>query len=184
MSEIVLLDSVEKRRILAQSSCAFGVFDGIHLGHSFIIKKACEYAQNHNVNSGVITFSIDPDELFHPKRLHKLMSNAERIEGLSHSGVDFVAVIPFTRSFARLSPEDFLNDTFFSNIPSALHVGHDIRFGAYASGALEDMSLWGKRYGMDVFGYDLVCKEGAPITSTRIRLLLEQGNEQDAKKFI
>ncbi len=183
MSEIILLDSIQHREILSKSSCAFGVFDGIHLGHSFIIEKACEYAHEKRVSSGIITFSIDPDELFHPKRLHKLMSNEERIEGLACTGVDFVAVLPFTRSFAALSSEQFLIETFLPFIPKALHVGCDIHFGAHARGDVNDMQKWGKRHGMDVFGYGLICKKGGPITSTRIRLLLEEGNEEEAKIF-
>ncbi len=55
-----------------------------------------------------LTFDIDPDEIFHPDRLRKLLSNKRRLQMLCDSGVDAVVALPFTRDFASLSPEDFL----------------------------------------------------------------------------
>ena len=88
------------------------VFDGVHEGHRFLIARACETAREGGGPSCVLTFDIDPDEVFHAERLKKLMDNDARIAMLADTGVDRVCVLPFTRTFAALSPQDFLQKTF------------------------------------------------------------------------
>lgn len=184
MGDIAFLDSVEDRLLLRGCSCAFGVFDGVHRGHRFLIGQACASAREHGGDAVILTFDVDPDELFHPKRLHKLMSNEERLEALAETGVNTVAVLRFTRQFAALSPEEFLASTFEGSLPNAIHVGCDIRFGNKACGSLETLRSWGDAHGVHVFGHDLVAADGVPITSTRIRLLLADGRSEDAQALL
>ena len=56
--------------LFAGASCAIGVFDGLHVGHRYLIGQAVETAQGES-RSVAITFDIDPDEVFHPERLKK-----------------------------------------------------------------------------------------------------------------
>ena len=77
--------------------CAFGVFDGVHKGHQALLSCAIEDAVKRGSASFVLTFDTDPDEMFRPNELKKLMTNEDRIQALAASGVDFVAVLPFTR---------------------------------------------------------------------------------------
>ena len=125
--------------LFAGASCAFGVFDGVHRGHRFLLDRAREQARRLAGRFVVITFDIDPDERFHPERLKKLMSNEARIAELSELA-DAVAILPFTAELAGSSPDAFLNELF-------------------------EM-------------------EGAPITATRIRLLLEDGRIEDANRLL
>ena len=184
MADIVYLDSPKDRSALRGASCAFGVFDGIHKGHRYLINQARATASENKGPSVVLTFDIDPDELFHPERLHKLMSNQERLDALSRTGVDAVAVLRFTREFAALSPEEFLATTFDDCLPACIHVGYDIRFGCRASGTLATLEAWGDEHGVSVVGHELVEAGGKPITATRIRLLLESGDDQAAKALL
>ena len=55
--------------LFADASCAFGVFDGVHRGHRFLLDRAREQARRLAGRFVVITFDIDPDERFHPERL-------------------------------------------------------------------------------------------------------------------
>jgi len=184
VADIVFLDSSRDRAVLAGASCAFGVFDGVHRGHRFLIDQARASARETGGPSVVLTFDIDPDELFHPARLHKLLSNEERLQVLSRTGVDAVAVLRFTREFAALTPRDFLATTFDEHLPATMHVGHDIRFGCRASGTIETLESWGSENGVLVVGHELVAEGGRPITATRIRLLLESGDEQAARDLL
>lgn len=156
------------------ASCAFGVFDGVHRGHAYLLDQAKRAARNSGGRFIALTFDIDPDERFHADRLKKLMSNRQRIEFLGQRA-DIVAVLPFTERFAGLSPQAFLDATFSGSVPASVHVGSDLRFGCRASGTVDDLQLWGELHGMDVCVHDLLQVEGAPITSTRIRKLLETG---------
>lgn len=180
MVDIVSIGGSCSERVFTGSSCAFGVFDGVHRGHRFLIEKARETASASGGRSVALTFSIDPDELFAPDRLVKLMSNEERISALAETGVDAVAVLPFDRKFAALMPEEFLELTFGNDVPSHLHVGEGFRFGCKGSGAVEALKKWGGARGMEVHCHDLLKAGGSPVSSTRIRGLLAQGRAEEA----
>ena len=165
------------------SVCAFGVFDGVHRGHRFLLDCAAEQARESGAPFVVLTFDRDPDERFHPKRLKKLMSNAARLsvlEGLA----DCVVVLPFTSELASKTPQVFLDETLGSLKPASLHVGCDIRFGAKAKGTVDDLTAWGAAHGMRVCAHELFEAQGAPITATRIRLLLEKGDIEQANDLL
>ena len=168
---------------LAGSVCAFGVFDGVHAGHQFLLDCARRQAQERGAAFAILTFDTDPDERFHPARLKKLMSNEARLQKLAALS-DAVVVLPFTREFSSLSPIEFLDETLGGNVPLALHVGCDIRFGAKAQGTVDDLSLWGSAHGMEVRAHKLFETEGAAVTATRIRLLLEKGEIEEANKLL
>lgn len=169
---------------LSGAACAFGVFDGVHEGHRYLIDRAIADARARGEDAAIVTFDVDPTELFSPGVRDKLMTNDERISCLSDLGADALVVIPFTREVAALSPAGFLDALFASGAPSAIFVGADIRFGRAAQGALDDMVRWGSAHGMRVEGVPLLEREGAPITSTRIRGLLAQGEVEKAADLL
>ncbi len=184
MADIVLIEDGSKRDLFLGSSCAFGVFDGVHIGHRFLIDQARRTAKESGGRSIALTFDIDPDELFHAERLKKLLSNEDRMQMLADTGVDVVAILPFTPKFAGESPEEFLASTFGDFPPAYLHVGSDLRFGKRASGTVEDLMQWAKGCGARICAHDLVSSDGAPITSTRIRLLLADGKVREAAELL
>ena len=170
-------------RVLVGSSCAFGVFDGLHIGHRFLLDRAVE-TRPAGGRAIAITFDIDPDEVFHPNRLKKLMRNADRIEALSASGVDDVVVLPFVQPLYSKSPDEFLATAFPAGVPSHLHVGEDFRFGARAAGTVETLQGWGSRVGCRIHAHQLVSADGDPITATRIRLLLLDCKLSEANRLL
>ena len=180
MVRIVNIKTDKDREFLAGSSCAFGVFDGVHCGHQYLIDQAKETAKENRGYSVALTFDIDPDERFHPDRLKKLMRNEERIHALSETGVDYVGVLPFTPEFASQLPFEFLASTFGGELPYALHIGKDFRFGFKASGTVKELEEWSRTTGTKICAHDLKSADGKPITATRIRLLLAEGNCDEA----
>ncbi len=184
MARVSSIDAPAAARALEGASCAFGVFDGVHKGHAYLIGQACDEAQQLGASSVVLTFDIDPDELFHPERLRKLQDNGSRMEMLASTGVDHVLVIPFTREFAARSPQEFLDHLFGVHLPRAVHVGSNFRFGAKVAGTVETMRSWAQGRQMAVRAHDLVSKSGEPISSTRIRLLLADGQVGEANGLL
>lgn len=180
MAKVYNVDSSFDYTLLAGASCAFGVFDGVHRGHRFLIDEAKRTASERGVASVALTFDIDPDERFHAERLKKLMTNERRIEALAATGVDAVAVLPFTPAFAAQPPLEFLIATFGDAVPGALHVGCDFHFGAKAAGAVVDLRSWAEERGVSICAHDLKSADGRPITATRIRKLLAAGRCEDA----
>lgn len=184
MAKVYNVDEAFDRELLAGASCAFGVFDGVHRGHRFLIDEAKRTACGPGCPSVVLTFDIDPDERFHADRLKKLMTNERRIEALAETGVDAVVVLPFTPAFAAQEPLDFLLETFGQAAPSALHVGSDFHFGARAKGEVCDLHAWAEKRGTKIFAHDLKSADGKPITATRIRLLLAEGRCEEAAALL
>lgn len=174
--------------IFASASCAFGVFDGLHRGHRFLIDQARKTAGADN-RSVVITFDRDPDEVFHPQRLQKLMGNGERLDALEDIGADDLVVLPFTPQLYTLQPQEFLDSLFGLRPPAHLHVGEDFRFGAKAAGTVDDLQRWASdpKWGdgaPKVHSHPLLEVDGAPITATRIRLLLQEGKQAEARRLL
>lgn len=173
--------------IFEGASCAFGVFDGMHRGHQFLIDRAIATADNGR--SIIVTFDRDPDEIFHPTRLHKLMTNEERIAALEATGVDDVVVLPFTSDLYTMAPDDFLDSLFSKGLPTHLHIGEDFRFGAKAQGTVESLQAWAAANSspeqtLVVHGHPLLNADGTPITATRIRKLIEHGDNEEAIELL
>ena len=82
MAEIVTLDIANVGGFFAGSSCVFGVFDGFHVGHQLMVKEALA-TRTPGGRVIAITFDIDPDEVFAPARLKKLVTNEERLRLLA-----------------------------------------------------------------------------------------------------
>lgn len=169
--------------MLAGASCAFGVFDGLHTGHQYLLGQAIETRPAGN-RAIALTFDIDPDEVFHPDRLKKLMRNADRLAALEASGVDDVVVFPFTKELFSQSPEAFLANGFPQGAPAHLHVGEDFRFGARAAGTVATLQEWGEREDCQIHSHHLISADGVPITATRIRLLLLDCNLDEATRLL
>ena len=180
---IYIANDTFDQTMLAGSSCAFGVFDGLHVGHQFLIDQAIGTKKPEG-SALAITFDIDPDEVFHPDRLKKLMRNADRLQALCASGVDDVVVIPFDERFYKKTPEEFLGTFFAKGAPSHLHVGEDFRFGARAAGTVATLQEWGERMGCKVHPHHLVSADGAPVTATRIRKLLLECRLDEANQLL
>lgn len=184
MAQIFHIDNDFDYSLFEGSSCAFGVFDGVHKGHRYLLECAMETARHDGGRSIALTFDIDPDELFHADRLKKLMSNEQRIEMLARSGVDAVAVLHFTREFAALSPLDFLQQTFKGAVPAHLHVGLDFHFGSKASGSVADLGEWAATNACHIDAHNLQSEEGRPITATRIRNYLAEHELEEAQALL
>lgn len=184
MAKVYNVDSSFDYELLSGASCAFGVFDGVHRGHQFLVGEAKRTAAENGGLAVAMTFDIDPDERFHAERLKKLMSNERRIEALAETGVDAVVVLPFTPEFSAQSPAGFLEATFKDATPYAMHVGNDFHFGARAVGSVADLEAWAKTTGTRICAHDLKSADGRPITATRVRLLLADGKCAEACELL
>ena len=186
MARLYSLQEAANERLLGGCACAFGVFDGLHRGHAHLLGLATELAAKQQLPSVVLTFDIDPDELFAPGRLRKLQSNESRLAALALSGVDAVCVLPFTRQFAALDPQAFLDTVFKPEAPAHLFTGVDFRFGARAAGTVETMQDWARSSSqpMQVHPCPLLEVDGSPVTATRIRTLLAEANLEQANMLL
>ena len=184
MAQIYKIDTNFDYSMFAGASCAFGVFDGVHLGHKYLLDSACQSAKESSNKAIALTFDIDPDELLHADRLKKLLSNEDRLTMLAQTGVDAVCALHFTKDFASASPKEFLAATFGGHPPGYLHVGQDFRFGFKAAGSVDDLNVWAQSTCTQIRAHELVASDGLPITATRIRKLLLDGQLDQANTLL
>jgi riboflavin kinase/FMN adenylyltransferase len=171
-------------KMLKGAALAMGVFDGVHEGHRFIVGEALNAARESHAKSIILTFDIDPDELFAHDRLKKIMTNEQRINKLAELDVDAVMVLPFNKEFAALPPIKFLDSLFLQYTPASINIGADFHFGARKRGNVTLLREWGLKHHMKVNSHDLLIDQGEPVTSTRIRHLLGEGRVELAAELL
>ena len=157
---------------------AIGMFDGLHLGHRAVIDPAVHSARAGGALSGVLTFWPHPSALFRPENPTKLIQPAAtKARMLNRLGVDAVITMPFTPEIAGIEAEAFL-PWLKQKLPhlAAIHVGENFRFGRGRRGDVALLVASGRRHDVRVFSAPRVSRDGEPISSTRIRALLEAGD--------
>ncbi|HTU08422.1 MAG TPA: bifunctional riboflavin kinase/FAD synthetase [Trebonia sp.] len=160
------------------SVVTIGVFDGVHRGHQGIVGRAAQAGRELGLPVVAITFDPHPDEVVrpgsHPPFLCSARRRAELLAGL---GADAVCVLPFTLEFSRLDPDEFVRTVLVERLHAALVVvGEDFRFGHKAAGDVALLAKLGEKYDFSTEGLPLLGDDGAPISSTSIRHLLEEGD--------
>lgn len=181
----IMLDG--KTRNIGPIVAAIGVFDGVHQGHRLLIGSAIMKAEEMGCKSAVITFDRDPDELFASaaRGVRHILCDEDRVKLLSTLGADYVIVVPFTRDFSELAPDDFLDGLSTLGIDArALYVGSDFRFGYRAQGTVEVLKGWCEKYGCEVHALDLLCDNRRVVTATRIRGDLERHEIEHANRLL
>ncbi len=156
---------------------AIGMFDGIHRGHRAVIDAAMHAAKSAGALGAVLTFWPHPSALFRPEQPTRLIQPpATKARMLGGLGVDAVITQPFTPELAAIEAEDFL-PWLARMLPrlAAVYVGENFRFGRGRRGDVALLVAAGRRLGVQVFSAPRVNLDGEPISSTRIRALLEAG---------
>ena len=156
---------------------AIGMFDGVHLGHRAVIEAAVQSARRSGGVAVVLTFWPHPSALFQPDRPRLLiMDTAVKTRLLLSLGADAVITQPFTPDYARIEAEEFLPH-LKKHLPqlAAVYVGENWRFGRGRRGDIALLVAEAKKHGVTVFSAPRVSLDGEPVSSTRIRALLEAG---------
>ena len=171
---------------LGPAVVALGVFDGVHVGHQALITDTVERARNLGVISCVMTFDRDPDQVLTPERAApQLLTIGDKLAAIEELGVEALVVVPFCRLVAEMAPDRFVSDVLVDALqPVEVLVGRDFRFGRYASGNVAILERYGTSHGFAVVAHDLVCVAGEPVTSTRVRGLIAEGNVTAARALL
>lgn len=160
---------------------AIGIFDGVHRGHQRILARAREVANSLSLPVVALTFHPHPTAILAPDRQPTLLLNVHsRVELLEKHGAEDVEVLTFSKEFASLSPNAFIEDILIELLGAAhVVVGENFSFGSRASGSIDDI----KRY-IDGEAVALLHDDGGPISSTRIRAHVANGEMESAEKLL
>lgn len=172
------IDGLENAALPARPvHLAIGMFDGVHLGHRAVIEAAVQSARRSGGIAAVLTFWPHPSALFRPENPTKLIQDAPtKGRVLLSLGVDAVITQAFTRELASVAAPDFLA-WLRQQLPTltAIYVGENFRFGQGRKGDVAQLLASGRELKLSVFSAPRVNLDGEPISSTRIRGLIEAG---------
>ena len=164
---------------------AFGMFDGVHEGHARLMRTANELAALHDLTSVVYTFSSHPMATFAPDRVPpQLETRSEKVRTIAQLGVDVAVLRPFDRAYAALSPEEFVRSFAEALHPKHVVIGFNYSFGCKGAGKAEDMIRLGKAFGFETHVVPEVQIGGLPVSSTRIRAAVGEGDMEEAEKLL
>jgi riboflavin kinase/FMN adenylyltransferase len=177
----------EARQAVAARSCVVpGNHDGVHRGHRALIDEASAYARPRGLRVVALTFDPHPLHVLAPERAPaRLTSIARRIELLRGAGCDEVHVATFDSAFAAQSPETFADVVLVDTLHArAIVLGPDFRFGAKRAGDLALLAALGEARDFEVVPLAPLCADGAPISSSRIRAALGDGDVHTAARLL
>ena len=165
---------------------AIGIFDGVHLGHQAILKKAVARARVLRGTPAAVTFHPHPVAVLDPPQvLPLLLSLEQRLERFTAVGIRTTVVVPFTRSFSRWSPERFVRDLLVGRLKvREIVIGRDFRFGAGRKGNVETLRRLGQRYGFKVHAVAPIRQGRQRISSGVLRRLIASGRLRQAQKSL
>ncbi|HWR18649.1 MAG TPA: bifunctional riboflavin kinase/FAD synthetase [Clostridia bacterium] len=158
-----------------KSVVALGMFDGVHAGHRQLLSTAAALAKNEGLRFVVYTFKNHPLSVFQ-KSPKLLCSFSERVKLLYSFGANLVEADDFTLELAATEPEAFVKSLYERfNIKYAV-AGFNYSFGKNGAGNTALLKELGKKLGFKTCEVEPYLFEGKPVSSTRIRMLLQEGN--------
>jgi riboflavin kinase/FMN adenylyltransferase len=164
-----------------------GTFDGLHLGHRFLIQEVIKKAKSKIAASLLLTFEPHPLSVISPNSAPQVLTTfRQKSELLLDSGLDVLGCVHFTESLSLMRAEDFLNEIISSkaNLTDIL-IGSDFRFGRNAEGHVELLSDWAKGRGVTVEIVPLqVSPSGETLSSSHVRGLIKIGLVEAASKIL
>jgi len=161
---------------------AIGVFDGVHLGHKYLLSQLTERARQQDLLSGVVTFRQHPQEVLSPQtKLPFLTDLAERTNLLKNEGVEAIIALSFTSELAQLSARQFIDLLKRYLRMRGLVVGPDFTLGRNREGNIDNLRTLGQDMNFTVTVIPPIMINGEVVSSTAIRNALANG---DMKKVL
>jgi riboflavin kinase/FMN adenylyltransferase len=162
-----------------------GVFDGVHLGHKFLISKLVRLAARQNLLSCVITFRQHPRDLLSPKtKLLYLSTLPERERLLKNEGIDIVVALSFNWELAKLSARQFVSLLQKHLKMRGLVIGPDFTLGRDREGNAALLRSLGEEMGFSVTIVAPKTIDGEVASSTVIRQALADGNMEKVTRLL
>ncbi len=171
---------------LGPSVVAIGNFDGVHIGHREIIRRAAAVAKGRGLSAVVLTFDPHPARVLAPERAPRLITTiAQRLRHMESEGADAAVLLPFSIGLAKLSPEDFVREVLADRLHARLViVGEDFRFGHKQAGNLQTLRDLGARCGFEVESAGAILRHGERVSSSAVRALVSAGKVSRACRLL
>lgn len=162
-----------------------GFFDGVHLGHRYLVSELSELAKKRDFASAVLTFRTHPRQVLHSDYIPSLLTTAdEKIALLKDTGVDYVVMTEFTQDLSMLTAQEFMRLLHDKLNVRCLMIGYDHRFGHNRSEKFEDYVRFGKEIGIEVVQSSPLVIDGINVSSSVVRKTISEGDVAKAAKLL
>lgn len=175
---------LEKQQPLVDTALIMGFFDGVHLGHQEVIKTGVNLAKAHHLKSVLLTFDRSPRTVYQHdtdfKYLSTMSRKAELVEGL---GVDILYFVEFSEDFAKLKPQEFVDQYMINLRAKYVVAGFDYTYGKKDIANMQTLP----KYCRDQFEVVTVPEQiidGQKIGSSAIKKFIGDNQVAEANKFL
>ena len=173
---------------LERTVLTLGNFDGVHLGHQAIVRGAVARARELGGQAVALTFEPHPLTVLAPERAPAMVQSLhDRLALMRALGIDVAVLQRFTRRFAALDPEPFVQDFLLRHLDLRhVVVGYNVSFGRARAGTGETLRQLGGRSGftVDVVGPVTIAGAGEQVSSTGLRSVLLEGDMRGARALL
>lgn len=163
---------------------ALGFFDGVHLGHQHLIRRAKEEAQKQQLPLMVMTFDRHPSEIYAGKTdfryIDSLEEKAAKMQAL---GVNYLVVAHFTEGFSHLSGQEFVDQVIIKLQATVVVAGFDYTYGPKEIANMANLP----KFAAGRFKIVTISKQtfqGKKIGSTEIRQAIQAGKMDLATELL
>lgn len=168
------------------SGVAIGTFDGLHIGHQQVIKALLDTCAEKNLRSVVYTFANHPREFTDVESLpNRILTVDEKIDLFDNMGIDLLVMVEFDTDHMEIKAEHFVNEILVKCLHTKyLAAGYNFHFGLGARGDTALLTRMGADNGFEVTIVPPFELDGVPVSSSRIRTLLKQGDIEGVNRLL
>ncbi len=161
----------------SKSIVCVGFFDGVHLGHQYLLKQLRKIATEKNLTPIVVTFREHPASLTSPEQCPKLLQTLDqRLDNLSNLGIEHCLLLDFDDKVRSLDALEFMHTYLKKDLKAeVLLMGFDSRFGRERNKEFDFYQHAGIKAGLEVIKMDRFINGVNEFNSSTIRQLLELG---------
>lgn len=183
-----LIENIDKiKEPFHNAVVTIGNFDGVHKGHQALFHEVIKKARELNGTSIAMTFEPHPVKVLnHGNHFPLITKYEQKIELIAQSGIDLLICIPFSREFAHVTAEEFIEALMIKQIGmKVIVVGHDYKFGKNREGNIELLEKFSKQFDFEIITCDWIQMPDTGtdrVSSTTIREIVMAGRVKDASK--
>jgi len=162
-----------------------GSFDGVHLGHQYLLNELVEWARREHAPALVLTFRRHPRAVMFGRDMPSLNSPEQKLRLLFKSGIDGVVMVDFDESVRNLTAERFMAEVVKQTFNArGMLIGFNNRIGKDGEGTCERLSELGANLGIEVRQGEPVAVAGDALSSSAIRKHVSEGDFLWARKLL
>ena len=166
-------------------TATIGTFDGVHIGHRYLLKQVKEQAHALSMPSCVITFNNHPRWIVSGKHSPLLLTTSpEKQRIFTNLGIDHIVALDFTPALAAMTADDFLALLQRDYGVTALIMGYNHRFGHQTNLTPADYKALGNKHGVKIITANQFTLNGEQVNSSAIRRLISTGDVDTAANLL